>query len=559
MKSLRLKIIVGFLIVIGLVGLMAVYSGIGINKMVSNTEDVSNGQIPMLVTDSRLAFNIADRVALARAYYIYQDVEYKKLFLDATEDSVALQDELLKNSPSETVKQLVDKSIEWRTIVTDQLFPAIDAGNLEEAYRIESTLAEPLAGEIMNGFNEVATERQNKILADSAGSVKAGKAMQTMNIVLTIIVLLLGLAIAWFTAGMISKPIIAVSKRMERIADGNLSDPPIESTLKDEIGQLVHSVNTMSNHIRAMVAETLQVAELVNEQSFNLSASTTQVNEASDQIAATMEELASGTEAQAHTATNMAEMVSGFFQEVKHANELGQNVLASSNSVLEMTTKGNEMMESSVTQMNLIDSVVNESVDQMKTLDEQTKEISHLVDVIQGIANQTNLLALNAAIEAARAGEQGKGFAVVADEVRKLAEQVSQSIQEITGIVESVQAGSKSVASSLENGYQSVNQGKERILETGNVFQEITKLVKEMTSLTNGMSDDLGQIEDLGEKLTEGVTEIASVTEQTAAGVQETTASAEVSAHQIETISENANQLSNLADELKTSVNRFRI
>lgn len=227
--------------------------------------------------------------------------------------------------------------------------------------------------------------------------------------------------------------------------------------------------------------------------------------------------------------------------------------------VLQRTGDGNKMMTGSVEQMNEIYAVVNESVEQIQRLDNQTKEISELVIVISEIAEQTNLLALNAAIEAARAGEQGKGFAVVADEVRKLAEQVAESVNEITTIVDRVQEGSSTAVKFLENGYTSVQEGKEAVMETQTVFEDITNLVTNMTTLTNDMSENLNHIEEIGEQLTTGVAEIASIAEQSAAGVQETTASVEQTSFQIETINQGAVELADLSMELEKSVNQFAI
>src|SRR5699024_10539666 len=253
------------------------------------------------------------------------------------------------------------------------------------------------------------------------------------------------------------------------------------------------------------------------------------------------------------------EMVGDFFEDVQQVNKAGNEVSGATRTVLQRTEDGNRLMNESVDQMNDIYQVVNESVEQIRQLDDQTKEISGLVTVISEIAEQTNLLALNAAIEAARAGEQGKGFAVVADEVRKLAEQVASSVNEITTIVNRVQTGSSNAVKALVNGYQTVTDGKEKVLTTGEVFGEITELVSNMVTLTDQMSTNLGHIEEIGEQMTSGVSEVASIAEQSAAGVQQTTASVEHTSFQVEKINEGAIELAKIAEDLTTSVHQFDI
>lgn len=559
MKTLRMQILLSFGVVMLLVIVLAVNSILGIHGLVKNSEDLSEEQLPTLITDSRLAFNIAERIALSRGYMLTGNEKYVTEFATLTEQSRALQEDLLASIDTQEVKDLVAQSIEWRAIMVDQVFPAVKAGNEVEAKKIDREIAEPIANEIIRGFDDLASARQDTMLANGIEDARKGNGTATTNFVITIIVILASLGIAIFMARNISKPIIAVSDRMGRMAEGIFNDAPLETNRKDEIGQQVNSINEMRARIQEILLGTLGIAREVNNRSTNLSEATGTVSDSANQIAATMEQLAAGSEAQATTASNMAEMVGAFFEDVQHANEAGEQVVTSSRTVLERTAEGNEMMDSSVEQMNEIYQVVNESVERIKNLDNQTREISELVTVISAIAEQTNLLALNAAIEAARAGEEGKGFAVVADEVKKLAEQVADSVSEITTIVDTVQEGSSGAVKALENGYRTVADGKQKVIDTGKIFEEITELVTDMNKLTDVMSADLNHIEEIGGKLTEGVTEIASIAEESAAGVQETTASVEQTSYQIGEISGSVTELSNLADELETSVNRFAI
>ncbi|MEK4406482.1 methyl-accepting chemotaxis protein [Sporosarcina sp. FSL K6-6792] len=559
MKTIRAKIWAGFGVVVILATILGLNGATGIKNLVKNSEDITNKQLPMLITDSRLAFNIAERVALSRGYILYGDNKYIEEFNHLTEESAVLQEELEQISESENVKRLIASSIEWRKVLTDQVFPAVKAGRQVEAERLDREIAEPLADEIVNEFNALAVSRQDKIVADGMKNVEKGKKTQVTNFTIAIVVIFLAILISFYVARSISRPVVAVSQRMERMAEGILNDPPLETKLKDEVGQQIHSINKMRDEMQRILADSLTISRQVNSRSTELSETSGIVSDSTSQIAATMEQLAAGSEAQANTASNMAEMVGTFFEDVQHANEAGGQVVESSRAILQRTVSGNEMMESSVEQMNEIYGVVNKSVETIKQLDNQTKEISSLVTVISEIAAQTNLLALNAAIEAARAGEHGKGFAVVADEVKKLAEQVANSVSEITTIVDTVQIGSSSAVKALESGYQSVADGKQKVLDTGVVFEEISKLVTEMNTLTNVMSADLDHLEEIGGKLTEGVTEVASIAEESAAGVQETTASAEQTSFQVEAMREAADELSSLSEALETSVSRFAI
>ena len=559
MKTLRTRIMLDFGIVIILVAILAVSSIVGINGLVNNSEEITEEQLPMLITDSRLAFNIAERVAASRGYMLTQDERYVEEFNQLTESSVALQEELEQASDSEEVHNLIAKSIEWREVLTDRIFPAIKAGNESEAKSIDKEIAEPLSRELMTGFDGLASKRQDLLLAKGIENTEKGRSTQLMNFIIATVVILLGLGIGYLTARNISRPIVTVSGRMERMAQGILNDGPLETIRKDEIGQQINSINEMRKQMQATLLETLIIARQVNGRSANLTEATGNVSDSANQIAATMEELAAGSEAQANTASNMAEMVGNFFEDVQNANAAGNEVATASNTILQRTADGNSMMVDSVEQMNDIYGVVNESVELIKNLDNQTGEISELVTVISKIAEQTNLLALNAAIEAARAGEQGKGFAVVAEEVKKLAEQVADSVSEITTIVNTVQEGSAGAVKALESGYHSVTEGKKKVTETGSIFEEITELVTNMNKLTGTMSKDLNNIEEIGGKLTEGITEIASIAEESAAGVEETTASVEQATYQIDTISGSAEELDQLSNDLEKSVERFAI
>ncbi|MEK3726310.1 methyl-accepting chemotaxis protein [Lysinibacillus sp. FSL W8-0953] len=252
---------------------------------------------------------------------------------------------------------------------------------------------------------------------------KPAESILKLTIIVIAIAVIVGIFVIWQYASSMAKPINRVAQAMEQFAQGDLSQDSISIRSKDEIGKLANAMNQMQQKLKDMIHNIAQASDLINTSSKELTQSANEVNMGAEQVAITMHELASGAEGQAHHSNELTSLMERFTADLQETNQHGAHIHQSSVEVLALTNEGSQLMTSSNSQMVKIDSIVQNAVEKVKNLDAQAQEISKLVVVIKDIADQTNLLALNAAIEAARAGEQGKGFAVVADEVRKLAEQ----------------------------------------------------------------------------------------------------------------------------------------
>ncbi|WP_420806012.1 methyl-accepting chemotaxis protein [Bacillus kwashiorkori] len=318
-------------------------------------------------------------------------------------------------------------------------------------------------------------------------------------------------------------------------------------------------MNKMITNFQTMIKQIAKVSEIVTNHSGELSKSANDVKLGSEQVVATMQELASGSERQASNSSELAKIIEAFASKLQEANQNGETVKQSSNLVISMTAEGNQLMEESTKQMEQIDQIVKDVVVKVQNLDVQSRQISDLVHVIKDIADQTNLLALNAAIEAARAGEHGRGFAVVADEVRKLSEQVALSVKDITNIVGNIQKENDNVTNALQIGYEEVEQGLVKISSTNNTFHSISDSVNDMVNNIQTISSALSEMAKESDEMNQSIQEIASIAEESAAGIEQTSAATEETSASMEEITVSTEQLSKLAGELNELIRQFKL
>ncbi|WP_058308030.1 methyl-accepting chemotaxis protein [Gracilibacillus massiliensis] len=381
-----------------------------------------------------------------------------------------------------------------------------------------------------------------------------------MSTIITMAIsIIIGLVIVILFVKVINFNINQIKVELNNLAAGDLSGKKVKVKSNDEFTVLANAMNQMKDNLYDMINKVMMATGRVMQQSGTLNQSSDQVKEGSEQIAATMEELSSGSESQANHASNLASTMEEHNRKVKVVAENGQRIADESKEVMNVSHNGKESLEQSVIQMQTIHDMVQDSYQRVTGLDKRTAEIDKIVIVIKEIAEQTNLLALNAAIEAARAGEAGKGFAVVADEVRKLAEQVTASISDITGLVANIQEESGQVADSLELGFKEVEKGTTQIGQTGDNFAQINQSISGMVLRVQEIVQSLNEVNENSVDMHKSVDEIAAVSQESAAAVEETAASAEQTNQSMENVSNSAQELDALAQELEEQVAKFKI
>ncbi|EPY2272013.1 methyl-accepting chemotaxis protein [Clostridium sporogenes] len=412
-------------------------------------------------------------------------------------------------------------------------------------------------------IEEPILEFQEKMNSRTESEVQAERKKSNMlfNITIGLIIILIGLII--FTFIVLIKKISnldEISDKLKELSnnEGDLTSR-IQSNSKDEVGEIASSFNNLLENLQNLIIQIINTTLDIKKQSDEFITISQGIKEGSEQITVTMEEMSEGVEEQAVSASEVASSSQNLNNIIEEANESEKSLKISSKEVLRITKEGKNEMESSVNQIISINDIVKESVQKVNRLDFQSQEISKLVQVIKSISEQTNLLALNAAIEAARAGESGKGFAVVADEIRKLAEEVGHSVNEITELVISIQNESKTVASSLEKGYEEVEKGTNQIKGTGETFRIIDVNISEIVDKIEYVSSKFDNIQQNSKKIEEEIQKVASVSEETSAGIEETTASVQEETNSIEIVFQNALKVSELSDNLSNMVKKFKV
>ncbi len=357
------------------------------------------------------------------------------------------------------------------------------------------------------------------------------ESLVTATIVKIVLGLLAGLGGAiWLIRSCVTRPLDDARRFARDIADANLATE-IRIHRHDEIGQLAIALREMRGALRTVV-------ERISRNAEQIAASSEQLSAASGQISA-----ATGEQTQA--ASSMAAAIEEMTVSINHVSDFAGDARRISETSGQSARDGKDVIEAVVADIRRIADAVNSASEAVRELGGHSREIATVVGVIKEVADQTNLLALNAAIEAARAGEQGRGFAVVADEVRKLAERTAASTNDIARMVGLITSGTERAVDSMERQVREVESGVKLAAQAGEAIGTINASSERVVAAVGEISTALVEQSSASTDIARNIERIASMGEQNNAAVQESAAAAQ--------------NLAQLATELQQAVGRFRL
>lgn len=396
------------------------------------------------------------------------------------------------------------------------------------------------------------------IVAKDEFKEKASQILGPISITVGIM-LILSIGISIFVVRVISNRVRLLQQSMRKVEQGDLLTEVKLGAPEDEMYQLAQSFNVMVREMRGMMEHILSIAGRVRDASQTLVASSEENTAASNEVATTMEQIADGATVQSELVDKNNAATELLGQQMGTMEQQIEEMAGESHSLLQTSTTGLEKVEFLKQQFEKTNELTNEMVDAVEQLDQRSSSIHDIIKTITDIASQTNLLALNAAIEAARAGEHGKGFAVVADEVRKLAEQTELSLNQISGIIYHMQDETRKTVELIGLNSQSMLEQGQAVEEARDIFQMINASIANNTRLIQGMIHSMKEVVAQKDILQSNSTEITMISQETAAGTEEVSASIEETTASMEHLNNMAEELDHLAKEMNEHIERFTI
>ncbi|KGR84290.1 methyl-accepting chemotaxis protein [Lysinibacillus odysseyi] len=542
-KILMLSII-PLLLAVGVIG----YNIVQLTSLNSSTEEV----VASLVTVEELNSSVHSLQKSLSVYSLNISESNKHDIEKDIAETAEIYEKLKTGYTSERQRKLGEhfeqKFADVAAVAADSLKTANGTEIKRQSQRTRGIINDviELKRDVSAGYAMMQQELQSKI-----------KAIVWVSILLASILLVASIGAALYFTNRIVMPIRNMTENAKQIADGNLQVQFEEVHTRDEIADLQLSFKQMAGNLKDIISHVSHSADQVAASAEELMASADETMRGTELISTSIQDVSDAAAQQ----TEMSEDSSAFAQEVlldaKEIAKQADHTMELSRSTNDKIQKGSVFVDNTVSQMNLIHSTVEETDHSLKLLTGRTKEIVHILNLVQDISEQTNLLALNAAIEAARAGEAGKGFAVVADEVKKLSEQTKHSVSDISRIAAEIEKDTVNTVTSIQDVKERVNTGITISHNTKATFDEILTIIGQVQGQVKQITAVSGNIHSKMDAVSTQSLQIASMSQTTSENAVSVASASEEQLASMEEVNAAAASLAHLAEDLQRVVSKF--
>ncbi len=537
-RKIGAKQLLSFISVLTLTVLLAVFALVELAAVRAATVDITEHRIPAMQSLSDLKAGLFRYRISEMSYVFTEDPDERQLRtanmetgMKAVEKAIGELQPQVASPEERKLLATIQQDIDQCKAETRSILAMIHNKNTPDA------IAEVLGtaqGNFTQAMDDIQAELDLKVRGvTDAGQVSAHtyKISRWWVAGMSLFTVGLGLFLSVFTTRLIAGPVQQVALVAQRVAAGDLTHEDLTVHAEDEIGELARSINEMQANLREMIG--------------SVSVSIERIATASEQLSANASSQAQGAGVQKDQTDQVAEAMQGMSLTVAEVAENSSRASEASRKAADTARQGGVIVDDALVKMRGIAESVAQTAKKVEGLGQRSNQIGEIIGTIDDIADQTNLLALNAAIEAARAGEQGRGFAVVADEVRKLAERTRRATKEITEMIQSIQTETQGAVEVMQTGTQQVKLGVESTARAGASLREIIQTSEAAGDMVTAIATAAAAQRSATEEISANIEQIAAITKGTAAGAKESAKA--------------VHELSTLAMDLQAMVGKFKV